>query len=81
MAVLTWIVIGLIAGWIAYGLVGGRASLLNNLAVGLIGGVIGGLLFTHISGADRPGFFGSLGTAIVGAILFLLAWRLLRRGH
>jgi len=79
MAVLTWIIIGLIAGWIAHGLVGSRSGLPNNLAIGLVGSVIGGVLFPHVSAVDRPGFFGSLGAAAIGATLLLLVWRLTRR--
>jgi uncharacterized membrane protein YeaQ/YmgE (transglycosylase-associated protein family) len=81
MAVLTWIIIGLLAGWIAHGLVGKRGGILNNLAVGLLGGVVGGFLFRHISVAERPGFFGSLVTAAIGAILLLVVWRLVWRGR
>jgi uncharacterized membrane protein YeaQ/YmgE (transglycosylase-associated protein family) len=79
MAVLTWIIIGLVAGWIAHGLVGGKSGLPNNLVVGLVGAFLGGVLFPQFSTADRPGFFGSLGAAAVGAILFLLVWRVMRR--
>jgi uncharacterized membrane protein YeaQ/YmgE (transglycosylase-associated protein family) len=80
MAVISWIVIGLIAGWLAAQLLGARGGVLNNLAVGLIGGVLGGFLFRHLSTDPRPNFFGSLLTATVGAVLVLLIWRLIRRG-
>lgn len=79
MAVLMWIVIGLIAGWLAHALIGGRGGVLNNLAVGLMGGVVGGFLFTYTSNDPRPGFFASLATAAVGAVLLLVVWRLIRR--
>jgi uncharacterized membrane protein YeaQ/YmgE (transglycosylase-associated protein family) len=79
MAVISWIIIGLVAGWLAAQIVGARGGMMNNIAVGLLGGVIGGFLFTYIGQAERPSFFGSLFTATVGAILLLLVWRLVRR--
>jgi len=79
MGVLSWIVIGLIAGWLATRILGGRGSLLHHLAIGLIGAIVGGTLFTKLSVAVRPDFFGSLITATIGAITFLLIWRAIRR--
>jgi len=79
MGVLSWIIIGLIAGWLAYRILGGRGGIFNSLAVGLIGAVVGGILFTKLSVAVTPDFFGSLITATIGAIVFLLIWRAIRR--
>jgi len=46
MGVIAWIVIGLIAGWLANQLLGGRGGgLLYNLAVGLDGAIVGGIIF------------------------------------
>jgi len=79
VGVLSWIIIGLIAGWLATRILGGRGSLLHHLAIGLIGAIVGGTLFTKLSVAVRPDFFGSLITATIGAIIFLLIWRAIRR--
>ncbi len=80
MAIFLWIVIGLIAGWLATLLLGERGGgLPNNLVLGLAGAVVGGFLFTHLSPAARPNFFGSLGTAVVGAFVVLVLWRAFRR--
>ena len=79
MGVLSWVIIGLIAGWLATRILGGRGSLLHHLAIGLIGAIVGGVLFTKLSVAVRPDFFGSLITATIGAITFLLIWRAIRR--
>ncbi len=79
MGIISWIVIGLIAGWLAHRILGGRGGILNNLAVGLVGAIVGGVLFTKLSVAVAPDFFGSLITAVVGALIFLLVWRAIRR--
>ncbi|HZD91802.1 MAG TPA: GlsB/YeaQ/YmgE family stress response membrane protein [Pseudolabrys sp.] len=79
MGVIWWIIIGLIAGWLANLILGGRGGgLFFNLAVGLIGAIVGGLIFDslHIFPA---GFIGALVSATVGAIVFLLVWRAIRR--
>jgi len=80
MGVIVWIIIGLIAGWLAKLILGGRGGLLNNLAVGLIGAVIGGFTFTKLNIAVVQDFWGSLITATVGAIIFLAIWCAIRRG-
>jgi uncharacterized membrane protein YeaQ/YmgE (transglycosylase-associated protein family) len=79
MGVIWWIIIGLIAGWLANLILGGRSGgLLYNLAVGLVGAVVGGLIFNslHIFPA---GFIGALVSATVGAIVFLVVWRAIKQ--
>ncbi len=79
MGVIFWIIIGLIAGWLATQILGGRAGgLLRNLAVGLVGAIIGGLIFSSLA-ISPVGFLGALVTATVGAMVFLLIWRAVRR--
>jgi uncharacterized membrane protein YeaQ/YmgE (transglycosylase-associated protein family) len=79
MGVIVWIVIGLLAGWLAHALLGGRGGLFGNIAVGLIGGVVGGLIFDALGIVPRPGFLGALVSATIGAVIFLLIWRAIRR--
>jgi uncharacterized membrane protein YeaQ/YmgE (transglycosylase-associated protein family) len=80
MGVLAWIVIGLLAGWLANAILGGRGGgLLHNLAVGLVGAIVGGLIFGALHIVPEPGFIGQLISATIGAIVFLLIWRAIRR--
>jgi uncharacterized membrane protein YeaQ/YmgE (transglycosylase-associated protein family) len=79
MGVIAWIVIGLIAGWLAAKITDSPRGLLRTLVVGLLGAILGGLLFTRLGLHVMPDFWGELITAIVGAIVLLLLWQVIRR--
>ncbi len=75
-----WLVVGFLAGWLAGLLTRGRGfGCLGNVALGLVGAVIGGYLFQLLDLRGPAGFFGSLLVAVVGAGVLLLAANLLRR--
>jgi len=66
-----FLIIGLLAGWIAGKLTqGGGFGLFGNLIVGVIGALIGGFVFQFF-GMSPGGFIGSLVTAVVGAGILL----------
>jgi len=66
-----WILIGLIAGWLAGTVSRGRGfGCLANIILGLIGAVIGGWIFQKL-GIVYLGFFGSLAAATVGAVVLV----------
>jgi uncharacterized membrane protein YeaQ/YmgE (transglycosylase-associated protein family) len=81
MSFLAWIVLGLLAGFIASKLVNksGEGMLLD-IVLGIVGAVIGGWLF-HTFG--MPGVMGfniySLVVAVVGAAVFLIVYHALTR--
>jgi uncharacterized membrane protein YeaQ/YmgE (transglycosylase-associated protein family) len=79
MGVLAWIVIGLIAGWLAARITESQGGLLRNLAVGLIGSIVGGFLARKLGIAVAPDFWGELITAVIGAVIFLFIWQAIRR--
>jgi uncharacterized membrane protein YeaQ/YmgE (transglycosylase-associated protein family) len=75
-----WIVIGLVAGWIAGHLTRGRGfGCIVDVILGLIGAVLGGWIFTKL-GIVAFGFFGSLAAATVGAVLLVAIARLFAGG-
>jgi len=82
MGVLSWIVVGLIAGWLA-GMVmkGGGFGLLGDIIVGVVGGLLGGWIATSLlhwgglTGIDLR----SILIAFAGAVILLLVLRLVRR--
>jgi uncharacterized membrane protein YeaQ/YmgE (transglycosylase-associated protein family) len=80
MSIISWIIVGLIAGWLA-GLVvkGGGFGLFGNIIVGIIGGVLGGWIGSSLfnMGAGVDGFnLGSILVAFVGAVILLLIVRM-----
>jgi uncharacterized membrane protein YeaQ/YmgE (transglycosylase-associated protein family) len=78
---LGWIIIGLIAGWLA-GVVGrGRGfGCLADIILGLIGAVVGGWIFTKLE-IRAGGVIGSLAAAFVGAVVLVAIARLFAGGH
>jgi uncharacterized membrane protein YeaQ/YmgE (transglycosylase-associated protein family) len=77
---LIWIVIGLIAGWLASAVVGGGYGLVGDIVVGVVGAFLGGLLFSglHVS-VPFAGLAGTIFVAFIGAIVLLLILRLVNR--
>lgn len=71
MDFLWFILIGALAGFIAGKIMrGGGFGLIINLLLGIIGGVLGGWVFS-LFGFAANGIIGSLITSVVGAIIFL----------
>ncbi len=82
MGILAWLVLGLIAGFIASKLVNKTGEgLVLDIVLGIVGAVVGGFLFTHFFGA--AGVTGlnlySMFVAVVGAVVVLLIYRLVFR--
>lgn len=83
MGILAWIVFGLIAGVIAKFIMPGRdgGGFILTIILGIVGAVVGGWLATFFGiGGDVTGFnLGSFMVAVVGAIVVLAVYRLVRR--
>jgi uncharacterized membrane protein YeaQ/YmgE (transglycosylase-associated protein family) len=79
MNVLAWILIGLLAGWLATRITGTRGGLFRNLIFGLIGSFFGGFLASRLGLQVVPDFWGELITATIGAVLLLALWQAIRR--
>jgi uncharacterized membrane protein YeaQ/YmgE (transglycosylase-associated protein family) len=90
-AILGWIIFGLIAGVIAKAIMPGRdpggciVTILIGIAGSLLGGFIGHYLLGYgtggrgdVSDLTRPGFLMSLVLAVVGAIILLAIYRLIK---
>ena len=76
MSIIVWIVLGLIAGWLAGMVMGGSRGILGNIVVGILGAIIGGFLGSMLFGWEVTGFnFGSIILATLGAIVLLAILR------
>lgn len=78
MGFFAWIIVGIIAGWLAEQITGREHGLLTNLVVGIVGALVGGIMFSSILGFSyREGLnLPSIFVATVGAVVFLyvLSW-------
>jgi uncharacterized membrane protein YeaQ/YmgE (transglycosylase-associated protein family) len=80
MNVLWFLLVGVIAGWLAGVLVkGGGFGLIGDLVVGIIGALIGGLFFSGLAGFAGGGLLGSILVATLGAVLLLVVLRVMKR--
>ena len=78
MSVIWFLIVGVIAGWLAGLLVkGGGFGLIGDLVVGIIGALIGGLLFG--GGLLGGGVLGSILVATFGAVILLVVLRVIKR--
>jgi uncharacterized membrane protein YeaQ/YmgE (transglycosylase-associated protein family) len=77
---LLWAVVGLVAGWLASKVAGGGLGLIGEIALGIVGAFVGGLIFRtlHVT-APFTGMPGTIFVAFVGAVALLIVFRLLRR--
>jgi uncharacterized membrane protein YeaQ/YmgE (transglycosylase-associated protein family) len=76
---LLWIVVGLVAGWLASAVVGGGYGVVGDIVVGIVGSFVGGFIFQALH-IHRPfgGLAGTIFVAFIGAIALLIVLRLVR---
>jgi uncharacterized membrane protein YeaQ/YmgE (transglycosylase-associated protein family) len=76
MSIIGWIVFGLIAGFIASKIVNKQGEgCFVDIALGIVGALVGGFIFTHIGGPGITGFnIYSMFVAIIGAVVVLFLY-------
>ena len=75
-----WLIVGVVAGWLAGTLVkGGGFGLIGDIVVGIIGAFIGGWLAGVLHIHVGTGIIATIITATAGAIVLILILRLVRR--
>lgn len=80
-ALLIFLIIGAVAGWLAGQVIsGGGFGLVGDIIVGILGAVIAGALFPRLGFNIGGGIVGSIIAAALGAVLLLFLLRLARRG-
>ncbi|MFL5580565.1 MAG: GlsB/YeaQ/YmgE family stress response membrane protein [Gemmatimonadaceae bacterium] len=82
MSILTWLIVGLVAGLLASFVVGGGLGLIGDILIGILGAFVGGWLFAKLGvGSPFSGLAGTIFTAFIGAVVLLFLIRLLSRGR
>ena len=79
MGFLAWIVVGLIAGWLAGQVMkGGGYGVVVDIILGMLGGIVGGWVFGLLGIGAGGGMIGSIIVAFVGAVILVGITRLLK---
>ncbi len=74
MGLITGLIIGALAGWIAGKFMDNDGSLLTNIILGLVGGFVGNLVLGFV-GIHGSGLIGNLIVAVIGACIIIFAGR------
>ena len=76
MSIIGWIVLGLISGFIASRIVNRQgAGCILNIALGIVGAFVGGIIFTALGETGVTGFnLWSMFVAVIGAIVVLVLY-------
>ncbi|MBV9359285.1 MAG: GlsB/YeaQ/YmgE family stress response membrane protein [Chloroflexi bacterium] len=73
---IAWLVVGLIAGWLAGQFMrGGGYGLVGDIIVGVIGAFIGGFIFSLLLPGSSAGLIGSIIVAFIGACILIAILR------
>ncbi|MGH8243032.1 MAG: GlsB/YeaQ/YmgE family stress response membrane protein [Steroidobacteraceae bacterium] len=79
MEFIWFIIIGLVAGWLAGVIMkGGGFGVIGDIIVGIIGAVLGGWLFSAM-GVATGGLLGAIIVATIGAIILIALLRVIKR--
>jgi uncharacterized membrane protein YeaQ/YmgE (transglycosylase-associated protein family) len=83
MGILSWIVLGAIAGFLANMIVGGSEGVIGTIILGIVGAVVGGYIAASVfHKGDVTGVnIESIVISVLGAILVLFVWRALSRNR
>jgi uncharacterized membrane protein YeaQ/YmgE (transglycosylase-associated protein family) len=81
MSFIAWIVLGLIAGFIGSKLVNHQGEgIFMDIILGVVGAILGGWLFTKFGAQGVTGVnLYSIFVAVIGAVVFLVAYHAIRR--
>jgi uncharacterized membrane protein YeaQ/YmgE (transglycosylase-associated protein family) len=83
MDLLTWIIVGLVAGVLASLVMGGTGyGIIGDIIIGIVGAFVGGWLFRTL-GVRSPmgGLAGVIFVAFIGAVVLIFILRLVRGGR
>lgn len=81
MGIISWVILGLIAGWIAkFFMPLGRVGVIKTILLGIAGALVGGYISTFFGWGSVTGFnFPSLLISVLGSIILIYIYRHLRQ--
>lgn len=82
MDIITWLIVGLVAGVLASLVMGGTGyGIVGDIIIGIVGAFVGGWIFSQL-GVNSPfgGLAGTIFVAFIGAVVLLFVLRLIRGG-
>lgn len=82
MGIISWVIIGALAGWIASMITGKNEEMgaVANIVIGILGGIIGGVIMNLLGGEGITGFnVWSLLVAVAGAVILLWIVRAVKK--
>ena len=76
--ILAWLIVGLIAGWLAGQVMkGGGYGIIGDIVLGIVGAFLGGLVAGLLGFTGQAGMLGSILVAFIGAVLLIALVRAL----
>ena len=75
-----FILVGLVAGWLAGQFMkGGGFGIIGDIVVGVLGALLGGFLFSSLGVSLGGGLLGAIIVATIGAVILIFVVRLIKR--
>lgn len=75
MSIIIWLILGLVAGFIASKIVGGPGSLILDIVLGIVGAFAGGFIFSFVGASGVTGLnLYSIFVAVIGAVVVLFIY-------
>jgi uncharacterized membrane protein YeaQ/YmgE (transglycosylase-associated protein family) len=75
---IAWLIVGLIAGWLASQFMkGGGYGVVGDIVLGIVGAFVGGFIFTLLLPGSSAGLIGSIIVAFIGAVILIALARAL----
>jgi uncharacterized membrane protein YeaQ/YmgE (transglycosylase-associated protein family) len=82
MGIISWLIVGAIAGWLAGYLVKGDESMgvIGHIVLGIVGGIVGGWIAGLLTGGDYITGINitTIVVAVIGAVIVVVGWNAIR---
>jgi uncharacterized membrane protein YeaQ/YmgE (transglycosylase-associated protein family) len=81
MGILSWVIVGLLAGWLTGKIMGGPGKgAMMDIVIGLLGALVGGFLMSLVGFRPEGGLIYTIFVAVIGAVLLTWIYRKVTAG-